>query len=311
LQEYQKRLLLSNPISTQEIYFTLLEQKGIRLAVRRLDQVHDQVSGNKFFKLKHNLEEAKEKRFTTCLTFGGAFSNHIHATAAAAKIEGFKSIGIIRGEETLPLNPTLSFAKSEGMHLEYTNREDYRKKSEDSFIERLREKFGNFYLIPEGGTNALAIKGTKEILRNDDTEFTHIAGSIGTGGTFAGLASSTLSHQKLLGFSSLKGEFIHKEITDLLEEYKIDPRGPFQIFDNYHFGGYGKFRPDLIKFIHWFYSKTQIPLDPVYTGKMMFGIFDLIENGYFEKGSSILAIHTGGLQGISGFNQRFGMDLPL
>jgi 1-aminocyclopropane-1-carboxylate deaminase len=311
LQEYPKRLLLSNPISTQEINHPLLEQKGIRLAVRRLDKVHDLVSGNKFFKLKYNLEEAKKQRFTTLLTFGGAFSNHIHATATAAKLEGFRSIGIIRGEETNPLNPTLSFAKSEGMQLDYYSREDYRKKSEDSFIERLREKFGNFYLIPEGGTNALAIKGTKEILSAVDSDFSHITCPIGTGGTFAGLGESILSHQKLLGFSSLKGEFIQKEIKDLLEEHKLHPKGQFQIFDNYHFGGYGKYKSELIEFMHWFYAQTQIPLDPIYTGKMMFGIFDLIKNDYLERGSNILAIHTGGLQGIVGFNQRFEMDLPL
>lgn len=304
-------MLLSNPIPTQEIYLPLLEQKGIRLAVRRLDKVHDQVSGNKFFKLKYNLEEAKNLGFSTLLTFGGAYSNHIHATAAAARLEGFKAIGIIRGEETLPLNPTLSIAKSEGMQLEYITRDDYRKKSENSFIERLRDKFGEFYLIPEGGTNPLAIKGTREILVKEDAIFTHIGGSIGTGGTFAGLAVSMSSRQKLLGFSSLKGEFIHKEITDLLEEFNLHPKGQFLIFDNYHFGGYGKSGPELIDFIRWFFSQTQIPLDPIYTGKMMFGIFDLIKQDYFKPGSRILAIHSGGFQGIAGFNQRFGTELPL
>jgi 1-aminocyclopropane-1-carboxylate deaminase/D-cysteine desulfhydrase-like pyridoxal-dependent ACC family enzyme len=307
----KKELLLSNPIPTQEIHIPLLEEKGIRLAIRRLDQVHDLVSGNKFYKLKYNLEEAKKQGLDTLLTFGGAFSNHIHATAAAARKDGFKSIGIIRGEETFPLNPTLSFARSEGMHIEYVSRQDYKKKTEYFFIDRLKEKFGDFYLIPEGGTNALAIQGTKEILTDEDQGFTHIGCSIGTGGTFVGLADSIQSKQQLLGFSSLKGEFIHQELQELLDLYQISPKGIYRIFDNYHFGGYGKSKPELIDFIQWFYSQTLIPLDPIYTGKMMSGIFDLIRKDHFEKGSHILAIHTGGLQGISGFNQRFDTALPL
>jgi 1-aminocyclopropane-1-carboxylate deaminase len=311
LHEYWKTLLLSNLISTQEIHLPIFEKKGISLAVRRLDKVHEQVSGNKFFKLKYNLEEAKKEGKNTLLTFGGAFSNHIHATAAAAKLEGFSSIGIIRGEETFPLNPTLSFAQSLGMQLAYISREEYRTKTEAAFLDKLKEKFGDFYLIPEGGTNALAIQGTKEILHENDTDFTHIGCSIGTGGTFAGLAGSILFDQQLLGFSSLKGEFIHSDTNNLLLENQIRPNGKIRFFDSYHFGGYGKFKPELIEFIHWFFAQTQIPLDPIYTGKMMFGIMDLISKDFFEKGSKILAIHTGGLQGITGFNQRFGTELPL
>lgn len=307
----EKELLLSNPIPTQEIRIPLLEEKGIRLAIRRLDQVHDLVSGNKFFKLKYNLEEAKKQGIDTLLTFGGAFSNHIHATAAAARIEGFRSIGVIRGEETIPLNPTLSFARSEGMYMEYVSREDYRKKTEDFFIHGLKEKFGEFYLIPEGGTNALAIQGTKEILTADDQGFTHVACSIGTGGTFAGLADRIESKQHLLGFSSLKGEFIHQELRELLDLYQISPKEKYRIIDNYHFGGYGKYKPELIDFIQRFYSETLIPLDPIYTGKMMFGIMDLINKDFFEKGSNILVIHSGGLQGVAGFNLQFGTELHL
>lgn len=307
----RKELLLSNPISIQEINLPLLKEKEISLYVKRLDQVHELVSGNKFYKLKFNLEEAKKKGFSTLLTFGGAFSNHIYATAAAAKKEGFKAIGVIRGEETFPLNPTLSFAKSEGMQLEFISREDFRKKSEGSFIEKLKEKFGVFYLIPEGGTNALAIKGTKEILSEVDSDFSHITCSIGTGGTFAGLAGSIHANQQLLGFSSLKGEFIHQEIQNLFSQHQINPKGQYRVINKYHFGGYGKSGSELIDFIQFFYSQTQIPLDPIYTGKMMFGIFDLIKKGFFEKGSKIQAIHSGGLQGIDGFNQRFGAKLPL
>jgi 1-aminocyclopropane-1-carboxylate deaminase len=276
-----------------------------------LDQVHELASGNKFFKLKYNFEQAIKEGKKTLLTFGGAFSNHIYATAAAANSEGFESIGIIRGEETFPINPTLKSAMEKGMQIHYLSREIYRKKNETDFLEKIKADFGDFYLIPEGGTNAYAIHGTSEILEEADSLFTHIGTSIGTGGTFLGLAASLNTNQTLLGFSSLKGDFIHKEIASLLKNFQIHPKGLFSILDNYHFGGYSKYNPGLLDFIHWFYDTFGIPLDPVYTGKMMMGLMDLIKLDYFPKGSNILALHTGGLQGIAGFNHRFGLSLPL
>lgn len=308
---YKKDLLIPNQIETQELFFPLLREKGIQLSIKRLDQVHELASGNKFFKLKYNLKEARNQNNSTILTFGGAYSNHIYAMAAAAQKLGFESIGVIRGEETLPLNPTLAFAESAGMHLHYINRSDYRMKNEVEIIQTLKEKFGDFYLIPEGGTNDLAIQGTREILTDVDLEFTHIATSIGTGGTFGGLAGSIGKKQQLLGFSALKGDFIFKEMEDLLIKYKIKVSGSFQIFNGFHFGGYGKTKPELLSFIRKFYSQFQIPLDQVYTGKMMFGILDLIDQDFFPPDSHILAVHTGGLQGLSGFNQKYGTELPL
>lgn len=308
---YQKDLLIPNQIPTQELFFPLFREKGIRLSIKRLDQVHELASGNKFFKLKYNLEEAKRQHKSTLLTFGGAFSNHIYALAAASQRLGFQSIGVIRGEKTLPLNPTLAFAENTGMQLHYLSRSDYQRKNEDEIIQNLREKFGDFYLIPEGGTNELAIKGTREILTDADLEFTHVATSIGTGGTFAGLADSIGKDQQLLGFSALKGDFIFKEMEDLFKKYKINVSGKYQIMNGFHFGGYGKTKPELISFIRRFYSQFQIPLDPIYTGKLMFGILDLIERDFFPYDSHILAIHTGGLQGVAGFNQKYGTELPL
>jgi 1-aminocyclopropane-1-carboxylate deaminase len=304
-------LLNPNEIPTQELFFPLLREKGIRLSIKRLDQVHDLASGNKFFKLKYNLEEAKRQHKSLLLTFGGAFSNHIYALAAASQRLGFESIGIIRGERTLPLNPTLTFAEYTGMHLHYLNRSEYRRKNEEEILQNLKEKFGDFYLIPEGGTNELAIKGTKEILTDADLEYSHIATSIGTGGTFGGLAGSIGKDQQLLGFSALKGDFIFKEMEDLIKKYKINVSGTYQIINGYHFGGYGKTKPELIAFIRQFYIQFQIPLDQVYTGKLMFGILDLIERDFFPNDSHILAIHTGGLQGLAGFNQKYGTELPL
>jgi len=304
-------MLLPRSIATEILQHPLWENQDVQLFMKRLDQVHHKASGNKFYKLKYNLEQAQKEGKSTLLTFGGAYSNHIYATAAAAQHAGFQSIGIIRGEETIPLNPTLAAAKEKGMQLFYVDRTTYRQKKEPAFIANLKRQFGDFYLIPEGGTNELAIKGTTEILTAEDSTYTHICSAIGTGGTLLGLANSLKNHQELLGFSSLKGSFIHQEIADGLEKFGIIPEGKVNVLDNYHFGGYGKHNSALLDFIRWFYQEFQIPLDPVYTGKMVYGTVDLIKKQYFPPGSKILLVHTGGLQGIAGFNERFGFALPL
>ncbi|MFN3802300.1 1-aminocyclopropane-1-carboxylate deaminase/D-cysteine desulfhydrase [Belliella pelovolcani] len=304
-------MLIPREISIDTLHHPLLERLGISVAIKRLDQVHPLASGNKFFKLKYNLVQAKREGKKKILTFGGAHSNHIYATASACHAAGFESIGIIRGEETLPLNPTLAAAREKGMELHYVSRGDYRNKKEKEFLNELRKTHGDFYHVPEGGTNSLAIKGTSEILSVQDNEYSYICTSIGTGGTFAGIAASLGPHQVLLGFSSLKGDFIYQEMADLLSNHQIAPKGKIEIENQYHFGGYGKTNADLLAFIRWFYGKFQIVLEPIYTGKMCYGVFEKIKNGDFPKGSKILLLHTGGLQGLAGFNQRFGTSLPL
>ena len=191
-------------IKTQEISLPLLVEKEICLFIKRLDLIHPIISGNKWYKLKYNLLEAKEKGYKTLLTFGGAYSNHITATACAAKENGFKSIGIIRGEEHFPLNSTLAFSKKQDMELHYVSRSDYRQKATKEFIKNLRNKFGDFYLIPEGGTNELAIKGTAEILDDVDVQ-EFICCAIGTGGTIAGIINSSNNNQKIIGFPAIRG----------------------------------------------------------------------------------------------------------
>lgn len=304
------QMLIPSTIPIQSLDHPLLASKNIELAIMRLDLVHPGVSGNKFFKLKYNLEQARKVGKDTLLTFGGAYSNHIFATAEAAKAEGFQSIGIIRGERTDPLNPTLFHAESLGMKLHFVDRKTYRIKTESNFINQLKDLFGDFYLIPEGGTNELAIKGTREIIGENESQFSHFAVSIGTGGTFAGLAASISSTQKLIGFSSLKGEFIHLEIEKLLSNHQIFSEGNYQVNSEYHFGGYGKYTQELVEFIREFYENFGIALDPIYTGKMAFGIWDLIKKDVFEPQSKILMIHTGGLQGNIGFAERTGIKLP-
>ena len=269
--------------------------------MKREDLIHPFVSGNKFRKLKYNLLQAKTENQSTLLTFGGAYSNHIAAVAYAGKEKGFQTIGIIRGDELgdkIESNPTLKFAQECGMQFEFVSREDYRLKTDSAFLEQLENKFGSFYLIPEGGTNAFAIKGCEEILTQEDGIFDYVACAIGTGGTISGIINSAFRYQKILGFPALKGDFLQDEIRNFVQNEN------WELITEYHFGGYAKVNDELIAFINWFFEQTQIPLDPVYTGKMVFGVFDLINKNYFPENSKILLIHTGGLQGIQGMNLK-------
>lgn len=279
------------------------------LNVVREDMLHHFVSGNKFRKLKYNIVAAEDNGFSTLLTFGGAFSNHIAAVAAAGKELNFKTIGVIRGEELLykiAQNPTLSFAKDCGMELHFISREDYKRKEEEQLLTKLKNKFGDFYILPEGGTNALAVQGCEEILKNISEKADYICVPVGTGGTMAGLVKASNENQRIVGFSALKGTFQSEEIG------KYTSKTNFSITDAYCFGGYGKIDADLIRFINKFKRETNIPLDPIYTGKMMFGIVDLLKKGHFKENSRIFAIHTGGLQGIAGMNQKLKKkNLPI
>ena len=284
-------------------------QHSISLTIKREDLSHPFVSGNKLRKLKYNLLQAKAENKETLLTFGGAFSNHIAAVAYAGKEQGFKTIGIIRGDELFDKteeNPTLRFAQENGMKFEFVSREDYRLKSENQFIEKLKKKFGDFYLIPEGGTNELAVKGCEEILTEEDSVFDYVCCAVGTGGTISGLINSALPNQKILGFPALKGDFLTDEIRIFAK------KDNWNLISDYHFGGYGKVNLELIEFINTFFEKTKVPLDPIYTGKMVFGVIDLINKNYFPAHSKILLIHTGGLQGIDGMNIKLKQKkLPI
>ncbi|MDO6676854.1 pyridoxal-phosphate dependent enzyme [Tenacibaculum sp. 1_MG-2023] len=290
----------------QQIHLPILTTKGVELFIKREDTIHPFVSGNKFRKLKYNIAEAKRQGKETLLTFGGAFSNHIAATAAAGKMAGFKTIGIIRGDElgrdvtkTLLQNETLRNASENGMQFKFITREAYRNKTSEEFINQLKKEFGDFYLVPEGGTNALAVKGCEEILTNEDEKFNYICCAVGTGGTISGLINSAENHQKVIGFPALKGDFLVEEIKPYVKGCEN-----WSLQTNYHFGGYGKYSEELIRFINEFKEQTGVLLDPVYTAKMLFGILDLVAKNMFPKNSKILAIHTGGLQGIAGVNKK-------
>ncbi|MCU0364668.1 MAG: pyridoxal-phosphate dependent enzyme [Ignavibacteriaceae bacterium] len=283
----------------------LLKERKISLFIKREDLNHPHMSGNKWHKLKYNLQEARKQGKNTLLTFGGAYSNHIYATAAAGKIFNFNTIGIIRGEEHLPLNPTLSFAKDNGMQLYYLDRTSYRNKNSLEVISQLQEKFGDFYLVPEGGTNELAVKGCREIIKTIDIEFDYICCPCGTSGTLAGLISGLQGHNFALGFAVLKGaSFLKRDVGSLLKISGNSSLINWDINLDYHFGGYAKFNSALMNFISRFTSLTKIPIEPIYTGKMLFGIYDLIAKDYFNEGSRIVALHTGGLQGLRGLSKK-------
>lgn len=280
-------------------------QAGIHLYIKRDDLIHLQVSGNKWRKLKYNLQEARLQNKKRILTFGGAFSNHIYSLAAAGKIFDFETIGIIRGEENLPLNPTLEFATSCGMQLHYINRDSYRNKDNPEFLENLKNQFGDYYFVPEGGTNTLALQGVAELVNEIEIPYDYICTAVGTGGTMAGIISGINNTATVLGFASLKGEnYLETEVQQLLKEKATNITKPWKILHQYHFGGYAKINRDLAIFIRDFENDFQIPLDPVYTSKMLFGILDLCKQGYFEKGKTIIALHTGGLQGKAGMEYK-------
>lgn len=301
----------SSSILNQAIELKLFKENNssVLLSVKREDLHGDGISGNKLRKLKYNVLQAKKEGNTQILTFGGAYSNHILAASFIKKKYGIDVIGVVRGEELIDKiedNPTLKLAKQNGMQFHFVSREKYRNKMLPDFLSELKEKFGDFYLLPEGGTNELAVKGCEEILTVEDKKFDYICCAVGTGGTVAGLINSSTENQKVIGFSALKGDFLKDDVAALVA------KNNWKIQTDYHFGGYAKITNELVSFINDFKSETGIQLDPIYNGKMMYGIYDLMKKGYFPKNTSILAIHTGGLQAIDGMNkllQKKGMPL--
>jgi 1-aminocyclopropane-1-carboxylate deaminase len=295
------------PPPTQRIFNQLAWDVGVEINVLRLDLIHPLISGNKWFKLKYNLLEAQQKNITTLFTFGGAYSNHIYATAAVGNIFGLRTIGAIRGEEILPLNPTLSFAVSQGMELMYLDRGTYRQRHTKALQEELQESCGEVFIIPEGGNNLNGVRGCTEINELLE-EFDIICLACGTGTTLAGITLSLNEKQRVIGFPVLKnGDFLKPEISSLLKEYLSsdlpipgEKFGSWELVCDYHSGGYAKVNQELIKFKQEFEQSYGIPLDYVYTAKMFYGVMDLLQQGFFRQGERLLLVHTGGLQGNRG-----------
>lgn len=280
----------------------LFAKKNISLSVLREDLLHEHISGNKFRKLKHQLIEAARNKIETLISFGGAYSNHLVALAYAGKQFGFRTIAVVRGDELQhkPLNPSLVFCRDCGMQLNFVSREQYRQKEQGDIITELKKVYPNSLIIPEGGTNMLAVQGCAEILTEKHLHFDVIACSVGTGGTIAGIISAAKDHQTIIGFSALKGDFLLDTVNKLISSSKAQ----WQITDEYSFGGYAKTPLVLMDFIDRFYQQHKLLLEPIYTGKMLFGIYDLVDRDYFSPGTKILAIHSGGLQGWKGFEHK-------
>ncbi|MCH9822781.1 MAG: pyridoxal-phosphate dependent enzyme, partial [Bacteroidetes bacterium] len=288
------------PSPIQKLESELLSEKQIELWIKRDDLIHPAISGNKWRKLKWNIEKAKDNKKSTVLTFGGAFSNHIAATAFACKQAGLKSIGVIRGEKVKPLNATLVKAQKDGMQLHFVSRAAYVLKKDDDFILGLRNQFGNFHLVPEGGANYYGVMGCMEIAKELDVQPDFFATSAGTGTTATGLLLSATQHQKVMVFSGLKGgEFLKDDIKHLINyttynsEDTDDILQHLNLITDYHFGGFAKITPELVEFANAFYRQFQIPLDLIYTSKLFYGLFDMIRKNHFKPHSKIVALHTG------------------
>lgn len=273
----------------------LLKEQRIELGILRLDQIHPVVSGNKWFKLKHNINAAIISDHKSILTFGGPYSNHLIATASAAKAFGLSSIGVVRGLHAREnFTDTLLACEHMGMQLHFITREAYSQKEEETFLYHLQQEFNDCFIIPEGGNNAAGRKGTAEIAGLIPSSYTHVLLAIGTGATFAGIRNSLNPDTKMLGFTVLKGgDYLYNSIKEFLSQ----PMENWSLLTDYHFGGFAKSNDTLIEFMNNFYYQYQIPLDRVYTGKLLYGVMDMIMNQHFPDGSKLLCIHTGGLQG--------------
>jgi 1-aminocyclopropane-1-carboxylate deaminase len=285
------QLVFAN-IITEPVH--LLDERGISVSVLRLDKIHPVISGNKWFKLQHYLKEAREQQKKKVITFGGAWSNHIVAMAAVCKMNGLASVGIIRGEEPAELSSTLLLAKEYGMQLYFISRKDYSEKKVPSEL-----KSDEYYLIPEGGYGEKGAEGAADILNYSKQDFTHCCCAVGTGTMMAGLIKAVSPDQKVIGISVLKNnrESDSCRMENNIQSLLNDERKDWQIIHDYHFGGYAKYKPELIEFMNRFYKQTHIPSDFVYTAKLFFAISDMVKNNFFPAGSKLLLVHSGGLQG--------------
>lgn len=291
-------------IPIQKIETELTKRKQVSLNILRIDLVHPEISGNKWFKLKYNLEHIKQHKLSGLITFGGAYSNHIAATAYAGKLYHIKTIGIIRGEEVN--NPTLIRAKELGMQLHFVSRSLFREKDKLNLFLQKEFSLQELHVIPEGGSNLLGVKGCEEIAAYIPASATHICCACGTGSTVAGILKGCRGKQKVVGISSLKALGYFEK---MLVQYGIDEilKERIIFLYDYHFGGYAKLPKTLYLFAKEFSDKFSIPLDYVYTSKMLYGVMDLISKNYFPPASEIVAVHTGGLQGNIGFEQKIAL----
>ena len=291
---------LNLPSKITKISSNFLHQKQVDIFIKRDDVIHPIISGNKWRKLKYNFQAASDEGFDKILSFGGVFSNHLHALSYACNYFGFGSIGVVRDTHLKKETPTLSFCKKNKMKLYYLDRNQYRQKKSIQTINLLRKKFGKFYLIPEGGNNLLGIKGCQEIFDEIDIDYDYLCSPVGTGCTAAGLIKGMKNNKKFIGFAPFTKTIEQSENIKNFCDFQL--YNNWELISDIHFGGFGKIDSNLIKFVRRFKSDFNMELDLIYTGKLFYSLFNMIKNDAFDKRTKILVIHTGGLQGLNGFN---------
>jgi 1-aminocyclopropane-1-carboxylate deaminase len=302
--------MLTSSSPLERLQHPLFDKFKLAVYIKRDDLLHNIVSGNKWRKLKYNLAQLKKNNHQGAITFGGSYSNHIHAFAYACKLENIPCIGVIRGEAQYANNFTLTWARQWGMSCHFVDRKTYRRRFETAFIDELHKQYPNHAIIPEGGSNALAIPGVSEVITelNQQIDFDTLLTPVGSGGTLAGLISGdSVAHDKqhkLLGIAVLKqAEYLANDIKALLTESGHKHKN-WQLLTQFHRGGYGKFSQQDIQRILDFNRQTGIIFEPVYSGKMLLAFLDLIQQNYFKVGERIVLLHTGGLQGLGGMIEQ-------
>jgi 1-aminocyclopropane-1-carboxylate deaminase len=293
----------------QSISHPLFERHKIAVSIKRDDAIHPVISGNKWRKLKFNLNYAKSHHYAGVLSFGGSFSNHIHALAFSCQQQGLKCIGIIRGEKEYASNFTLSMAQQWGMKLHFVDRKTYRLRENKEYLAKLQHAYPDYLIVPEGGSNELALTGVGEIITelNQQGDFDTLLTPVGSGGTLAGLIQADNNQHNLLGISVLKQDgYLNEQVNELLVDSSNYTN--WQIMSQFHCGGYAKFSEEDIKKIQSFNQQTGFTFEPVYSGKMILALINLIEQHYFPIGHRIVLLHTGGLQGIGGLIERGLLD---
>lgn len=289
----------------QPLRHPLFEKHNIEVLIKRDDLIHPVISGNKWRKLKYNIAFAKEHNKTGIISFGGSYSNHIHALAFACQQEGLNSIGIIRGEREYAKNTTLSQAKHWGMELKFVDRQTYRQKNHDDYLLSLQHQYPNHVIVPEGGSNQLALPGVSEICKelSNQCEFDTLITPVGSAGTISGLIIGDNNQHQILGIAVIKqADYLKEEINSLMSTNHKSTN--WQLLTQYHGGGYAKFSDKDLAELKDFIGITQVPFEPIYSGKMILALLKLVKSNYFPRGHRVVLLHTGGLQGLHGLVQQ-------
>lgn len=289
----------------QPITHPLFAHYQVKVSIKRDDQIHPIISGNKWRKLYYNLAHAKTKQLKGIVSFGGCYSNHLHALAYACQQQQLEAIAIVRGEHTSQNNYTLTWAKHWGMKLNFVDRKTYKLRQDLNYLDALQRQYPDHLIVPEGGSNQLALQGVGRVVEELEQQCTYnsLLVPVGSGGTLAGLIKQDNNRHDILGIAVLKqSDYLLNEVNTLLTNEKAYPR--WRIENSYHGGGYAKFTAKDANKILAFSKETGIPFEPIYSGKMLLAFLDLLTKGYFTTNQHIVLLHTGGLQGLAGLIEQ-------